>query len=74
MSFLLPQDRAGTLEGVREVNLHGDRWLDLVVAFDGDAAAQALRLAATECPAGLAPGERVSVRVVMGVATAIRRA
>lgn len=73
MSFLLPQERTGSVQAAREVDLHGDRWMDLLVAFDGETSATTLRLSAEECPGGLGPGDRVLVRFVMGVATSVRR-
>ena len=73
MSFLLPQERAGAVQASRMVDIHGDRWLDLLVTFDGDTEARTLRIGAGDCPADLAAGDRVTVRFVMGVATAVRR-
>ncbi len=74
MSFLLPQERTGVVQASRAVDLHGDRWFDLLVTFDGDTEARTLRIGAADCPAGLTTGDRVTVRFVMGVATAVRRA
>lgn len=74
MSLLLPQQRTGTVRATRTVDLHGDRWLDLLVAFDGDAGATALRVAFDACPADLAVDDRVAVRLVMGTATRVERA
>lgn len=75
MSLLLPQTRAGTLQSVRLVDIHGDRWVDLVVALD-DASTTPVtgRVSAMECPPDLKPGERVSVRFTMGVMTKVTRA
>jgi len=73
MSFLLPREVSGTVRGVRAVDIHGDRYLDLSVMFDeSPGVAWTGRVAAGECPAGLAPGQRVTVKLVMGVATAVR--
>jgi len=75
VSFLLPQSRAGTVLRVRPVDLHGDRYVDLVVKLDDVPGAPATgRLAALECPAGLTEGERVVVRFTMGVMVGIARA
>jgi len=76
MSFLLPQDRVATVERVQPVNIHGDRYFDLSLVYAGDEAAGArvARVGHSECPEGLAPGERVSVRIVMGVVTRVSRA
>jgi hypothetical protein len=71
MSFLLPQEREGLVERVQPVDIHGDRYVDLVVRFDGEPAPAAGRVSAMECPAGLAPGARVRVRFVMGVMTKV---
>lgn len=76
MSFLLPQDRLATVERIQPVDIHGDRYLDLALRYDGEDAAglQVARVGRSECPEGLASGERVSVRVVMGVVTRVTRA
>ena len=75
MSLLLPQTRTGTLKSVRLVDIHGDRWVDLVVALDDAGAAPVTgRVSAMECPPDLKPGERVSVRFTMGVMTRVTRA
>lgn len=71
MSFLLPQERVGTVEQMRTVDLHGDRYLDLIVRFDGETESRAGRLSALECPPALAPGARVRVGFVMGVMTRV---
>jgi len=73
MSFLLPQTREARLEGVRAMELHGDRYLDLALRFEGEPDARVVRLHASECPADLAAGEPLSVRFVMGVATSVTR-
>lgn len=74
MSFLLPQSRAGTVRRVVPVDLHGDRYVDLVVELDDAPGAPASgRLAAMECPAEIAAGERVVVRFTMGVMVGIAR-
>ena len=68
MSLLLPQSRSGTVRISTPVSIHDDRYVDLVVALDGEAGpAIAGRLSAGDCPEALAPGDRVSVRFVMGV-------
>lgn len=74
MSFLLPQEREGTVERAQPVDIHGDRYVDLVVRFDGEAAPTTGRVSAMECPAGLAIGARVRVRIVMGVMTKVNAA
>lgn len=73
MSFLLPQNREARLEGVRAMELHGDRYLDLLLRFEGEPEARVVRLHASECPVGLTVGESLSVRFVMGVATSVTR-
>ena len=75
MSLLLPQTRTGTVQSVRLVDLHGDRYVDVVVLLDDpDAASVTGRVGATECPPELTPGERVSVRFTMGVIVRVSRA
>ena len=75
MSLLLPQTRTGTLQSVRLVDIHGDRWVDVTVALDdAGAASVAGRVSALECPPDLKPGERVSMRFTMGVMTRVTRA
>jgi hypothetical protein len=74
MSLLLPQTRAGVVRTAAPVNIHGDRFVDLAVVLDGEAGPPATgRVSATECPADLTPGERVSVRFVMGVMVRVAR-
>lgn len=75
MSFLLPQDRRATLERMQSVDIHGDRYLDLALLYDGEeeAGPRVARVGRSECPDGLAPGDRVNVRVVMGVVTRVAR-
>ena len=75
MSLLLPQTRTGTVQSVRPVDIHGDRYVDLAILLDDDPATPvAGRVGAMECPADLAAGERVSVRFMMGVITRVSRA
>ena len=75
MSLLLPQTRTGTLQAVRLVDIHGDRYVDLAVSLDDAGAAPVTgRVSAMECPPDLTPGERVSVSFTMGVMTRVSRA
>lgn len=74
MSLLLPQTRAGTLRSATPVSIHGDRYLDLVIALDGDPGPPVVgRVGTTDCPEFLAPGERVSVRFTVGVMVRVTR-
>jgi hypothetical protein len=74
MSLLLPQNRPGTVQSASPVSIHGDRYVDVAIALDGDPApATAGRIGATDCAAGLLPGERVTVRFVMGVIVRVTR-
>jgi hypothetical protein len=74
MSFLLPRELPGTVGAARAVEIHGDRYVDLTVAFDElPGEPWTGRMSAIEIPDGLAPGDRVTVRLVMGVATSVRR-
>lgn len=76
MSLLLPQSRAGTVLEFRPIDVHGDRYVDLHVALDEAEPGKAPktgRLSASDCPADLRPGDRVTVRFVMGVMTKVVR-
>lgn len=76
MSMLLPQTRTGVVVSSAPVDIHGDRFFDVTLAFDGanpDEAPLTSRVSATECPAGLAVGERVAARLVLGIITRITR-
>jgi hypothetical protein len=78
MNLLLPQTRGGILHRAQPVDIHGDRYVDVEVALDGDDAPNAPatrtgRVSATECAPGLAAGDRVKIRFVMGVMTRIER-
>ena len=56
------------------VSIHGDRYVDVAVALDGDAGAPIVgRVGAGECPEALSAGERVSVRFMMGVMVRVGR-
>lgn len=74
MSFLLPQDRAATVKGVKAVDIHGDRYLDLALAYEGESEPRMARVPLSECPGDLTAGDRVNVRIVMGVVTRLARA
>jgi hypothetical protein len=75
MSFLLPQERIGIVRQTRAVDIHGDRYVDLSLDLeDAPGEARTGRIAASECPADLAVGDRVSVRFVMGVMVKVTRA
>jgi hypothetical protein len=74
VSLLLPQTRTGTVRSATAVSIHGDRYVDLAVALDGDAGAPVVgRVGADDCPQALAAGERVSVRFTMGVMVRVAR-
>jgi hypothetical protein len=74
MSLLLPQTRAGTVRSASPVSIHGDRYVDVAIALDGDAGPPIVgRVSATDCPESLAAGERVSVRFTMGVMVRVTR-
>ena len=74
MSLLLPQTRSGIVRSLRHLDIHGDRYVDLSVETEPDATVIAGRLGATEAPEGLAPGDRVTLRITMGVITSVARA
>ena len=71
MSFLLPQDRFARVQRMQSVDIHGDRYVDLALLYEGDESegARMARVPRSECPEGLAEGVRVSVRIVVGVVT-----
>ena len=74
MSLLLPHTRDGTVRSASPVSIHGDRYVDVAVALEGESGPPVVgRLGAQECPAGLAPGERVNVRFTMGVMVRVTR-
>ena len=74
MSLLLPQTRAGTVRSATPISIHGDRYVDLVVALDDEPGPpNAGRVGAGECPESLAAGERVNVRFTMGVIVRVER-
>jgi hypothetical protein len=62
------------VQSARDVDIHGDRYVDVVIVLDEPGAASLVgRVSAMECPANLAPGERVAARVTLGVITRIAR-
>jgi hypothetical protein len=74
MSLLLPQTREAIVRSVRWVDIHGDRYLDLALTLTGQGgSALSGRVGARECPADLAVGEQVSVRITLGVITRVER-
>ena len=74
MSLLLPQELACTVLGMRPVDIHGDRYVDVAVETDEVPPREMSgRVPASECPDDLAVGERVNVRFVMGVMVRIKR-
>lgn len=74
MSLLLPQTRTGTVRTAMPLDIHGDRYVDLVVDLDGDAGAPVRgRVGASDSPADLASGARVRVRITMGVMVRVER-
>ena len=74
MNLLLPQTRAGTVRSATPVSIHGDRYVDLVIALEGDAGLPVVgRVGAENCPDSLAPGERVSLRFTIGVMVRVTR-
>lgn len=74
VNLLLPQTRLGTVRSATPVSIHGDRYVDLAIALEGDPDPPVVgRVGATDCPESLAPGERVSVRFTMGVMVRVAR-
>lgn len=63
------------VRGALPLEIHGDRYVDLLVELDGEAGPPLRgRVGASECPEQLSPGERVSVRITLGVMTRVERA
>lgn len=74
MSLLIPQTRTGRVEAAAAVAIHGDRYVDCAIALDGEPGPPVTaRIGAADCPEALAPGDRVRVRIVMGVVVRIER-
>jgi hypothetical protein len=74
MSLLLPQERACAVLDARTVEIHGDRYVDVVLRLDDPGGSIVRgRVSATDCPSDLATGDRVSAHFVMGVITRIQR-
>ena len=74
MSLLLPKQVACVVRGVRAVDIHGDRYLDVSVETEETPpSALSGRVPASECPSDLAVGERVSAKFVMGVMVRVKR-
>ncbi len=75
MSLLLPQTRTGTVRAATPLDIHGDRYVDLSVELDGDAGTPVRgRVGASDCPEALASGDRVRVRITMGVMVRVEQA
>jgi hypothetical protein len=75
MSLLLPRTVPATVHAVRPLDIHGDRYVDVQLELDDEPGAlRAARIAASECPADLAPGDRVEARFTMGVLVRLARA
>jgi hypothetical protein len=73
VSLLLPQTRAGVVRSVTPVSIHGDPYVDLVIALEGTEPPVVGRVGADDCPESLMPGERVSVRFIVGVMVRVAR-
>ena len=74
VSLLLPQTRTGTVRAATPLDIHGDRYVDLLVELDGDAGTPVRgRVGASDCPEQLSLGDRVSVRFTMGVMVRVER-
>ena len=74
MSLLLPQSRFATVVSLRVLDIHGDRYVDLTISLDDYGAAPVVgRVGASDCPADLKEGDRVSVSFTMGVITRVTR-
>ena len=65
-------DREAAIRDVREVDVHGSRFVDVTVAYEGGEVESA-RLGAESVPEGLRVGERVVVARAVNMIVAIRR-
>ena len=75
VSLLLPQTRTGTIQRATALDIHGDRYVDLLIALDGESGPPVGgRVGASDCPADLAAGDLVGVRFTMGVMVRVERA
>ena len=74
MSLLLPQTKMGTIQAVRALDIHGDRYVDVQLILD-DPRTQPFvgRISAAESPPNLAEGDRVEARFTMGVLVKLTR-
>lgn len=74
MSLLLPRTVPALVRRVQPVDIHGDRYVDVILALDeAPDAPLAGRVGASDCPAGLAAGERVLASFTMGVLVRLAR-
>lgn len=74
MSLLIPQTRAGRILSATAIAIHDDRYVDCAIALDGESGPPvSARIGAADCPDALAPGDRVRVRIVMGVVVRMER-
>ena len=74
MALLLTQTWGATIRSSRPVDIHGDRFIDVVLTLDDSAGTPVKgRVTQTECPEGMTAGDRVEVSFTMGVITRITR-
>ncbi len=60
------------VQSVREIDLHGDRYLDLQVISEPESAAAAVRVSAALLPGRPEPGSRLDLDLLMGQVQAVR--
>ena len=71
---LLPQELNAIVRAARAVDIHGDRYVDVALELAGAPGAMRTgRVPAGECPADLAPDDRVRAKFVMGVMVRVTR-
>lgn len=79
MSLLMAQTRTGTVNSVRPLNIHGDRYMDLAISLESDEIKDSRmepisgRVSAQACPPDLVSGDKVSVRITMGMIMNVTR-
>ncbi len=75
MSLLLPVEKRAELKGVLPVDIHGQKYLDVVFSLEDEPGLnRRARLGSTDVQGTSKPGDPVLIRFVMGVATGMKPA
>jgi hypothetical protein len=56
----------GTVRGTADADIHGDRYHDIALLLDGEAAPLAVRLPQHICPRPPKQGDRITLQLLMG--------